>query len=128
SDQVTYGKYLANGALQCFECHSADFSTNNALHPEKSKGFYGGGNPMPDLDGKIVHTANITMDEKTGIGTWTEDDFVKAVRFGSRPDGTPIMYPMEKYSLLTDDEVKAIFAYLKTVPTIENDVKALSSK
>lgn len=124
NDKVALGKYLANGVVQCFGCHSADFTTNDDLNPDKSIGFYGGGTKMLDLDGKAIYTANITMDEKTGIGTWTEDDFVKAVRFGSRPDGTPIMFPMGKFSLLTDEEVKAIFAYLKTVPVIANDVKA----
>lgn len=122
-DQVALGKYIANDVLQCFECHSADFTTNDTYTPENSVGFYSGGNKMPDIDGNDIYSANITMDKNTGIGTWTEDDFVKAVRFGSRPDGTPIMYPMEKFSLLSDDEVKAIFAYLKTVPIIENDIK-----
>ncbi len=124
NDKVAYGKYIANSVLQCFECHSADFTTNDTYTPENSQGFYGGGNKMPDIDGNDIFSANITMSKSTGIGNWTEEEFVKAVKFGSRPDGTPIMYPMDKFSLLSDDEVKAIFAYLQTVPVIENDIKS----
>ena len=127
NDKVAFGNYVANSVAQCFECHSADFKTNDSYTPENSIGFYGGGNPLKDLDGKIIPSPNITMDKNTGIGNWTEDEFVNAVKYGKRPDGSLLMFPMEKYTLLTDDEVKAIYAYLKTVPVIKNDVKALAT-
>jgi hypothetical protein len=40
---------------------------------------------MPDMSGRKVLTANLTFDETTGIGKWSEDDFVRALRFGVRP-------------------------------------------
>jgi mono/diheme cytochrome c family protein len=122
SDRVAYGRHLADNLLGCFACHSADFATNNDLEPEKSKGFYGGGNAMPDLTGRMVHTANITFDAETGIGGWTEEQFIRAVKGGFRPDNTPIVYPMQPYVELEDDEVRAIYAYLKTVAPIRNAV------
>jgi mono/diheme cytochrome c family protein len=123
NDQIALGEYLANGVLHCYACHSADFKTNDDYIPMNSIGLYGGGNKLTDLDGNTILSVNITSDKNTGIGNWTEDEFVQAVKFGKRPDGSTIIFPMPKYSLLDDDEVKAIFAYLKTVPAIENDVK-----
>jgi mono/diheme cytochrome c family protein len=122
TDKVAYGKYLALGVLQCFSCHSADFKTNDDHHPEKSVGFFGGGNPMRDPNGKIVYTANITPDPETGIGNWTEEQFIRAVREGFRPDNRPLRMPMERISELTNDEVSALYAYLRTVPPLKHKV------
>jgi mono/diheme cytochrome c family protein len=122
ADRVARGRHLADNVASCFACHSADFASNDELTPEKSKGFYAGGNAMPDLNGQVVHTSNITLDPETGIGTWTEDQFVRALRSGFRPDNTPIVYPMQAYVELTDEEARAIWAYLQTVPRIRNAV------
>ncbi len=62
--------------------------------------------------------------KNTGIGSWTEEQFIKAVKCGQVPTGKPAMrYPMLPYSNITDQEVKAIFAYLKTVPKLNNKVE-----
>lgn len=122
NDAVAHGKYLATFQLQCFACHSRDFAKVNDINPELSEGFFGGGNPMTDYDGKVVNTANITMDEETGIGTWTEEQFVKAVKTMQTPQGKTLSYPMEPYPMLDDKEVMHIYAYLKTVPKIKNRV------
>jgi mono/diheme cytochrome c family protein len=107
-----------------FSCHSADFKTNDDLHPEKSAGYLGGGNPMPDLSGKIVYTANLTPDPETGIGNWTEEQFRRTLEDGIRPDNRPLRYPMVPYRPLSDEEVAAIYAYLDSVPAVHNQVKA----
>jgi cytochrome c2 len=123
ANKVQWGKYIAVAQLECFACHSKDFATDNFLEPEKSVGFFGGGNKMIDSKGHEIHTLNITMDEKTGIGQWSEDDFVKAVRFGQLPGSQPpLREPMQPYANLTESEVKAIYAYLKTIPVITNKV------
>lgn len=123
TDQLAFGRYLANGLCGCFGCHSADFKTNNDLEPEKSAGFYAGGNPMLNMEGEVVPSANITMDPETGIGKWTEEEFVNAVRLCQRPGGGVLFYPMIPHSTLTETEVKAIYAYLKTVPPVKHEVK-----
>jgi cytochrome c2/mono/diheme cytochrome c family protein len=123
SNKVAWGKYISCYQLECFACHSKDFAKNDYGNPEKSPGFFGGGNKMYTEEGKEIFTLNITMDEKTGIGSWSEEDFVKAVKTGQIPNGQPALrYPMIPYTNLTDDEAKAIFAYLKTVPVKENKV------
>lgn len=123
TDKVAFGKYIANDLIACYACHSGDLAKADPLHPEKSFGFYGGGIKMPDLEGKIIPTANLTFDEETGIAKkYNEEQFVHAVRFCKKPDGGILRYPMQPHITLTDYEVKAIFAYLKTVPKIKNNV------
>ena len=79
---------------------------------------------MFNQEGKKLVTLNITMDENTGIGTWTEDQFINAVKSGLVPNAQPALrYPMQPYTNLTDQEVKAIFAYLKTVPKLNHKVE-----
>lgn len=123
SDQVEYGRYVVQGMADCFACHSRDFKTMNVLEPEKSEGYLGGGNPTLDAEGNPVYSANITMDAETGIGRWSEAEFVRAVRAGVRPDGRALRYPMVAFPELTEEEAKAAFAYLKTVPVIRNPVE-----
>jgi mono/diheme cytochrome c family protein len=122
ADPLAQGKHLALNVLHCYGCHSADFSTNDENEPEKSKGFFGGGLAMLDAAGREIRTSNITLDPATGIGKWTEEEFVRAVRGSFRPDNTPILYPMQAYVELEDAEVRAIYAYLKTVPPVVNAV------
>lgn len=123
TDMVVLGKYVADGMVGCFSCHSADLKTLNELEPEKTPGFYGGGTAMLDLDGQTeVVTANITMDPTTGIGNRTEQEFVDAVRFCKKPGGGQLHYPMTPHAALSDTEVRAIYAYLKTVPPIQHQV------
>ncbi|MEO6668816.1 MAG: c-type cytochrome [Ferruginibacter sp.] len=124
TDAVKWGKYIALYQYECFACHSKDFAKNDYFVPEKSPGYFGGGNKMYTMEGKEIYSLNITMHKTNGIGTWTEDQFVAAVKSGLRPDGSPALrYPMQPYSNLTDQEVKAIYAYLKTVPALDNKVE-----
>jgi cytochrome c5 len=132
ADKLEYGKYLVNN-LACFHCHSEDFKTNNDIEPHKSVGFMGGGNPMLDLNGQVIHTPNITMHPEHGIGKWTEAQFIRAVKDGFNPQNKMLRYPMERYSSLTDEEVSAIYHYIKTSvpvlnkPRIANPVVAASA-
>jgi hypothetical protein len=66
----------------------------------------------------MLSPRNITPDSATGIGRWSEGDFVKAVRTGIRPDGTKLneAMPFQQFSSFSDDEISAIWMYLRTVP------------
>ena len=121
SDRVAHGRYLVF-ALDCYGCHSADFKTMNVAEPEKSAGYLGGGNTVLDLRGKPIRSANLTPDPETGIGRWSEQEFVAALRTGFRPDRTLIRYPMGPMPELSDEEAGAMYAYLRTVPPIRNSV------
>jgi hypothetical protein len=123
SDKVAYGKYLVDAKFDCFSCHSADFKTNDIMYPERSEGYFGGGNALRDKEMNIIRSANLTMDKETGLGNWSEADFIRTLRFGMRPDNTPLRYPMVPAPMISDEEASDIWAYLQTIPVIVNKVE-----
>ena len=73
----------------------------------------------------ITYAANLTSDPDTGLGKWREEDFVRALKTGKHMGvGRQIMPPMpwSAYSQLSEPALKAMYAYLKTVPPIKNKV------
>lgn len=114
------GTYLVESIAGCGNCHT----------PKSADGV-----PMTDmrLAGAFVieepgafkaYAPNITMDVKTGIGSWSDEDIVRAIREGFRPDGTLIRPPMPTpfYRDISDRDVQAIVAYLRTVKPVDNVV------
>ena len=74
-------------------------------------------------------TPNLTPDSTTGIGTWTEDQFIQTLRKGKHmgmDNGRPLMPPMpwELIGRMTDDDLRSIYAFLRTLPPIKNVVQA----
>ncbi|MCB0641933.1 MAG: c-type cytochrome [Phaeodactylibacter sp.] len=124
SNQAAYGEYLADGVINCFHCHSARFDAINELEPEKSEGYYGGGNQIsnPAEPDQLIYSANLTMHPEHGLGNWTEEEFIKAVKSGQRNNGTGLRPAMPTFPNMTDEDAKAIWAYLKTVPVLDNPV------
>ena len=94
-----YGGYLATS---CTGCHGDGFS----------------GGPVPGMPPSFPAARNITPDAATGIGTWSEADFMRALREGRRPDGSAIReeMPWRATAAMTDDEIRALYAFLRTVP------------
>jgi hypothetical protein len=77
----------------------------------------------------ISYAANLTPDSATGIGAWTEDVFMKTLRTGKHlgmENGRPILPPMpwEFIGKMTDEDLSAVFAYLRNLPAISNRVPA----
>lgn len=73
----------------------------------------------------VSYAANLTPDQETGLGIWTEDLFVKAMRSGKHwGQARPILPPMpwQNVAAMSDDDLKAVFAYLKSVPPVRNAV------
>jgi mono/diheme cytochrome c family protein len=73
----------------------------------------------------VSFSANLTPEEETGLGDWTETEFMDALRTGThRGIGRPILPPMPWFNLAmaTDEDLQAIFAYLMSIPPIENQV------
>ncbi|WP_353719853.1 c-type cytochrome [Dyadobacter sp. 676] len=121
NDPVLLGKYLVDN-LACFHCHSKSFTSLDVQTPERSKGFMGGGNKLRDAAGKKIRTPNLTP-HATGMLNWTEAEFRRAVTEGISKDNSVVSYPMPLYPELTAAETSAIYAYLKTIPPIDNKVK-----
>lgn len=99
---VVYGEYLAR---TCTGCHGPDYADGPGSAP---------GDPP---------AANLTPDKTSGLGTWTEADFIRAIRTGTRPDGTQLApaMPWQSYSPMTDDELSAIWLFLESLPPVEAD-------
>ncbi|HEY3062874.1 MAG TPA: cytochrome c [Chloroflexota bacterium] len=95
---VEYGRYLAENA-GCPSCHGPGLS----------------GGKIPEAPPDTLPAANITS---AGIGSWSEADFIKALRTGTRPDGRVLntFMPWPFYAQMTDDELKAIWRFLQAVP------------
>ena len=73
----------------------------------------------------ISYAMNLTPDENTGIGSWSEETFVQALRTGrhmgvSRPILPPM--PWQNFRNLTDEDLKSIYAYLRSIPAVKNRV------
>jgi mono/diheme cytochrome c family protein len=105
ADLVTRGKYLTEAA-DCEVCH-----TTAGGQP------FAGGRAFPTPFG-VLYSANITADRETGIGAWTDDDFLTATHKGLAKDGQRLYpaFPYESYTLLDDADVRAIKAYIFSLP------------
>jgi mono/diheme cytochrome c family protein len=111
---VAKGRYLSI-LSDCASCHTV---------PQKNQPF-AGGRPIETPFGKIV-APNITPDMETGIGSWTDDQFDRAVRKGIGRNGErlyPAM-PFNAYTKMSREDVLAIRAYLNTVTAVYNSVVA----
>jgi mono/diheme cytochrome c family protein len=113
------GKYLVETIGACGNCHTPKGPDGR---PIAAMAFAGGFViKEPPFD---AVAPNITPDRATGIGTWTDDQIVRAIREGVRPDGTIVGPPMpvELYRGLSDTDVRAIVAYLRSVKPVANKV------
>jgi mono/diheme cytochrome c family protein len=110
-DAVSYGRYLV-GIIGCYHCHSKKAAALDYLDAEKSKGYLAGGMKLKGENGKKIRASNITA---AGIASYREEDFRKALTQGVSASGRQLRPPMPKFDHLRDDQVHAIFTYLKTV-------------
>jgi cytochrome c553 len=144
---VERGKYLVEAVAGCDDCHTPktmgpngpepDMTRRLSGHPEKPElgavpkmagGWALAGSP--DLTAwagpwGVSYTANLTPDQNTGLGIWTEDMFIKTMRLGKHMgQSRPVLPPMpwEVFRNMTDDDLKAIFAFLRTLPPVSNHV------
>lgn len=98
-----YGKYLAQG---CTGCHGANFA----------------GQHVPGTPPDFPDSQNLTP---AAIGSWQEADFFRAIREGKRPDGSVLadFMPWRTYAKMSDVELSALWAYLRTLPPVESKKK-----
>lgn len=108
---------VAKGAMlaslgNCATCHTTEAGAS-----------FAGGLDIPTPFG-IVRSSNITPDESTGIGHWPETAFRRAMRDGVDREGNYLYpaFPYDHFTLASDDDIAAIYAYLMSRPPVENDV------
>ncbi len=147
--RVDRGAYLVNMA-GCTDCHTPFKMTEQG--PVKDTDFFLAGHPeqtpLPPADSMtassyvLFHPAGTAMrgpwgtsfaanltPSSTGLGNWTEDQFIRAMRHGDYkglPGGRKLLPPMpwQNYAGMTDEDLRAVFAYLKTINPVENRVPA----
>jgi hypothetical protein len=148
AQRVARGGYLVKFGL-CNDCHTPMKMGANGPEPDMARALSGHPSdlvmPAPPAprgpwawSGAITNTAfagpwgvsftaNLTPDKETGLGNWTEDMFMMALRTGRHEGkGRPILPPMPYpyVASLTDDDLKAVFAYLQSIPPVRNKVPA----
>lgn len=138
-DIVARGKYLATIA-GCTDCHTpnrAEYQNPQTLTFEQISTLAFDGNQAADAEkllsggrafdlgpAGVVYSRNLTPDEETGIGKWTDEQIKLAVKTGTSADGSvlfPVM-PYHVYNGMADEDLDAIVAYLRSVPAVKNDV------
>jgi len=125
TDVVNYGKYLVNAAA-CQECHTK-FDKGKLIEGTE----FGGGREFPFPDSSRVRSANISPDVTTGIGSWSEEMFLNVFHSNSdsialtrkaAPGEFNTIMPWTMYGNMRTEDLKAIYAYLRTVKPISNKV------
>ena len=125
SDTVSYGKYLLTAA-SCNDCHTMQKNGQPVAGMTLAGGF-----KFPLITGGTVVSANITPDKETGIGKWSEEAFVKRFKLYADSNFKPsavkngafnTVMPWTVYGRMKVSDLKAIYAYLRTVKPIKHEV------
>jgi len=116
------GRYLVESVSACFACHT----TYDAKDPLKSYAGAtnkGGGGSMAADGAPWLYAPNITPDEETGAGRWTDDMLARAIREGIGHDGRALFpaMPYQNYRAYSDEDVAAIVVYLRSIPAVKNE-------
>ena len=118
SDPVKRGDYLVNTIMTCGNCHTPKGPPAAIAGKDFSGGLSWDEPPFK------VTAPNITQDKATGIGGWSDAEIITLLRTGKRPNGVQIagVMPTAFYGIVTDADMKAIVAYLRTLKPVANKV------
>ena len=114
---IERGRHLVEGIAACGNCHTPKGPGGEVPGMTLAGGF------VIDIPKAFrAVTPNITQDAETGIGRWTDAEIGRAIREGKRPDGSTIGPPMpfELYRNISDADLAAMVAFLRTVPPVRN--------
>jgi len=118
ADLVKRGDYLVNGIMTCGNCHSPKGPPAVTAGKDFSGGLSWDEPPFK------VTAPNITPDKETGIGNWTDAEIKTVMRTGIRPNGVHVamIMPTGFYHIMTDRDLDAVVAYLRTIKPVSNKV------
>lgn len=122
STRLERGRYLTEGPMHCFLCHSEVDEENMLPLP----GRRGAGKKFPDGEFPFtIKAPNITSDPETGAGRWTDEQIARALRDGIGHDGRvlfPLM-PYEHFRRLTDEDLASVIVYIRSLPAVKKVVE-----
>lgn len=121
-EAVARGRYLVDSVASCGFCHTPR-TDGSWLAGERTDAYLAGGMVFDEVGaGFKVRVPNLTPDVETGLGAWTDDQILRAIRDGVHRDDTLLWPPMlfYMYDLMSDDDARAIVAYLRTIPPVKN--------
>lgn len=116
---VERGEYLSH-VMVCVECHTPGLLSGGERGADLAGSEVGYGIPFLG----VFHGPNLTPDDETGLGTWSADDIVKAIRTGERPDArmlAPAM-PWRSFAKMSDEDAYALAAYIQSLDPVSNQV------
>jgi mono/diheme cytochrome c family protein len=118
SDLVERGGYLVNGILTCGNCHTPKGPSGEIMDKAFSGGLSWDEPPFK------VTAPNVTQDKETGIGNHTDAELRRLLRKGIKRNGAPVamIMPSGFYEIMTDRDLNAVIAYLRTIKPIRNVV------
>jgi len=121
ASSVEYGEYVAWRMSGCAECHSPRDPKTARL--DLGRPMSGGLFPFPEED-FVTTGPNLTSEVDTGLGTWTEDQFVTAMQTGVRPNGTVMLpfMPWPSYAQWNREDLHAIWLYVRSLKPISHRV------
>jgi mono/diheme cytochrome c family protein len=104
---VARGKYVLGATGGC------------GCHTEKDRAAHSGGRKYDGPFG-TVYSTNITADRQTGIGGWTDEQIIVAIRSGRRPNGERLIpvHPYPVFNGMAEEDLRALVAYLRTIPPV----------
>jgi mono/diheme cytochrome c family protein len=126
SNAYEYGQYLVTAA-SCADCHTQQVKGKPVPGMDFAGGF-----KFPFPNGSVARSANITPDEETGIGAWSETDFVSKFKYFDNAEartlkpedvGYNTVMPWMMYAGMTEKDLAAIYKYLRTVEPANNRVE-----
>lgn len=122
--RLARGAYIVDHLASCGACHT-ERKSGDVFDTEGADGGYqAGGNVLSDAS-FALWVPNLTGDAATGLGQWTDDQIMRAIRDGVRPDGSfmfPVM-PYPDYRFISDEDLRAIVAYLRSIPKVRQTRK-----
>jgi mono/diheme cytochrome c family protein len=115
------GRYLVEGVAECFHCHSE--CEWNAPGQPPTQGLKGGGQLFPDAVVPFkLYCPNISPDMETGAGSWTDEQFFRAVTQGVGHDGRTLfpLMPYMQFRKLSDEDVISMIVYVRSIPAVRH--------
>jgi len=119
-ERMKRGEYLLTAVTPCLGCHSVVDWKNERI-PDETRGA---GHDFADESLEGVRASNITSDQETGLGAWSDDAIARAVREGVSRDGRTLfpMMPYPSFKRMCDDDLASVIVYLRTVKPVRHSV------